>query len=61
MGKFDVEMEMFDGDSYDSNQKLNDHGGIYLNERLYVQLEMYDPMRRNEIVLSIQGRLLFDP
>ena len=39
---------------FKSYLKLSDHGGIYLNERLYVELEMYDPMKRNEIVLSVQ-------
>ena len=62
MGKFDVDMAMYEGPNYSPHEKLQERGGVYLNDRIYIQLEMYDPLQRNEIVLSVQDRLrLFRP
>lgn len=58
MGKFDVDMAMYEGPNYSPHEKLQERGGVYLNDRIYIQLEMYDPLQRNEIVLSVQERLL---
>ena len=57
MGKFDVDMAMYEGPNYSPHEKLQERGGVYLNDRIYIQLEMYDPLQRNEIVLSVQERL----
>ena len=57
MGKFDVDMAMYEGPNYSPHEKLQERGGVYLNDRIYIQLEMYDPLQRNEIVLSVQDRL----
>ena len=54
MGSFEVDMEMYDGPEYGPAEKLQEGGGVYLNERIYLQLSMFDPMQRNEIVLSVQ-------
>ena len=54
MGSFEVDMEMYDGPEYRPAEKLQEGGGVYLNERIYLQLSMFDPMQRNEIVLSVQ-------
>ena len=58
MGKFDVDMAMYEGPNYSPHEKLQERGGVYLNDRIYIQLEMYDPLQRNEIVLSVQERFL---
>ena len=55
MGSFEVDMEMYDGSEYGPAEKLQEGGGVYLNERIYLQLTMFDPLQRNEIVLSVQG------
>ena len=54
MGKFDVDMAMYEGPNYSPHEKLQERGGVYLNDRIYIQLEMFDPLQRNEIVLSVQ-------
>merc|ERR1711935_3691 len=55
MGSFEVDMEMYDGSEYGPAEKLQEGGGVYLNERIYLQLTMFDPLQRNEIVLSVQS------
>ena len=58
MGSFEVDMEMYDGPEYGPSEKLQEGGGVYLNERIYLQLTMFDPLQRNEIVLSVQDLCL---
>ena len=55
MGSFDVDMKIYDGPDFSSNQQLSERAGVFLNVRVYVQIDMVDPLQQDSIVMSVQS------
>ena len=40
--------------SYKASQEIAERGGIFLNERVFVEIDMIDPLKSKDIVMSVQ-------
>ena len=54
MGSFDVDMKVYDGPNFSNSELLSERTGVFLNERVYVSVDMVDPLKQPNIVMSIQ-------